>query len=75
MDTIFEQGIRGRLPVFPLNSYENRVYQFQDEDRWSVLSSNFIALKRWTANRILKEHQFALQLVNDEVAGHSTCRL
>ena len=39
MDALFEQGIRVDSGLTPLNSYENRVYQFQD-----VLSSNFIAL-------------------------------
>ena len=39
MDALFEQGIRVDSGLTPLNSYENRVYHFQD-----VLSSNFIAL-------------------------------
>lgn len=43
MDALFEQGIRVDSGLTPLNSYENRVYQFQDEDR-RRLSSNFIAL-------------------------------
>ena len=43
MDALFEHGIRVDSGLTPLNSYENRVYQFQDEDR-RRLSSNFIAL-------------------------------
>lgn len=43
MDALFEQGIRVDSGLTPLNSYENRVYQFQDEDR-RRLSLNFIAL-------------------------------
>ena len=43
MDALFEQGIRVDSGLTPLNSYENRVYQFQDEDR-RRFSSNFIAL-------------------------------
>ncbi len=31
MDALFEQGIRVDSGLTPLNSYENRVYQFQDE--------------------------------------------
>lgn len=50
----------------PLNSYENRVYQFQDEDRRRFVVK-FYRPERWTADQILEEHQFALQLVNDEV--------
>ncbi len=33
MDALFEHGIRVDSGLTPLNSYENRVYQFQDEDR------------------------------------------
>lgn len=33
MDALFEQGIRVDSGLTPLNSYENRVYQFQDEER------------------------------------------
>ncbi len=36
-------GDQGGFPeLTPLNSYENRVYQFQDEDRRRVLSLGFI---------------------------------
>ncbi len=30
MDALFEQGIRVDSGLTPLNSYENRVYQFQE---------------------------------------------
>lgn len=43
MDALFEQGIRVDSGLTPLNSYENRVYQFQDEDRRRFVV-NFIAL-------------------------------
>ncbi|STJ14260.1 putative regulatory protein kinase [Escherichia coli] len=57
----------GWIPgLTPLNSYENRVYQFQDEDRRRFVVK-FYRPERWTADQILEEHQFALQLVNDEV--------
>ncbi|XMR34547.1 serine/threonine protein kinase [Escherichia coli] len=66
MDALFEQGIPVDSGLTPLNSYENRVYQFQDEicRRFVV---KFYRPERWTADQILEEHQFALQLVNDEV--------
>lgn len=66
MDALFEQGIRVDSGLTPLNSYENRVYQFQDEDRRRFVVK-FYRPERWTADQILEEHQFALQLVNDEV--------
>ncbi len=43
MDALFEQGIRVDSGLTPLNSYENRVYQFQDETV-DVLSLSFIVL-------------------------------
>ena len=66
MDALFEHGIRVDSGLTPLNSYENRVYQFQDEDRRRFVVK-FYRPERWTADQILEEHQFALQLVNDEV--------
>ncbi|MFP1453040.1 phosphotransferase [Escherichia coli] len=66
MDALFEQRIRVDSGLTPLNSYENRVYQFQDEDRRRFVVK-FYRPERWTADQILEEHQFALQLVNDEV--------
>ncbi len=50
----------------PLNSYENRVYQFRDEERHRYVVK-FYRPERWSAEQILEEHQFALQLVEDEV--------
>ncbi len=37
----------------PLNSYENRVYQFQDEDRRRFVVK-FYRPERWTADQILE---------------------
>lgn len=66
MDALFEQGIRGGFRSYPLNSYENRVYQFQDEDRRRFVVK-FYRPERWSADQIREEHQFALELVKDEV--------
>ncbi|MGK0739289.1 serine/threonine protein kinase [Yokenella regensburgei] len=66
MDALFEQGIRVDSGLTPLNSYENRVYQFQDEDRHRYVVK-FYRPERWSAAQILEEHQFALELVQDEV--------
>jgi Ser/Thr protein kinase RdoA (MazF antagonist) len=53
------------LPA-PLNSYENRVYQFQDEDRQRFVVK-FYRPQRWTSAQIQEEHQFALDLLADDV--------
>lgn len=66
MDALFEQGIRVDSGLTPLNSYENRVYQFQDEDRCRYVVK-FYRPQRWSAAQISEEHQFAHELMNDEV--------
>ena len=66
MDALFEQGIRVDSGLTPLNSYENRVYQFQDEDRQRFVVK-FYRPERWSVDQILEEHQFAIELLEDEV--------
>ncbi|GAL59894.1 RdoA protein [Pseudescherichia vulneris NBRC 102420] len=66
MDALFEQGIRVDSGLTALNSYENRVYQFQDEDRRRYVVK-FYRPQRWSAEQIREEHQFAHELMNDEV--------
>lgn len=66
MDALFEQGIRVDSGLTPLNSYENRVYQFQDEERQRFVVK-FYRPQRWSADQIQEEHQFALDLVADDV--------
>lgn len=66
IDALFDQGIRVDSGLTPLNSYENRVYQFQDEDRRRMVVK-FYRPERWSADQILEEHLFAQELLNDEV--------
>ena len=66
MDALFEQEIRVDSGLTPLNSYENRVYQFQDEDRRRYVVK-FYRPQRWSAEQISEEHRFAHELMNDEV--------
>ncbi|MCI8906683.1 MAG: serine/threonine protein kinase [Enterobacter sp.] len=66
MDALFEQGIRVDSGLTPLNSYENRVYQFQDEDRQRFVVK-FYRPERWSAEQIQEEHQFAHDLRDDDV--------
>ena len=63
MDALFEQGIRVDSGLTPLNSYENRVYQFQDEDRQRYVVK-FYRPERWSAEQIQEEHQFAHDLLD-----------
>ncbi|WP_426385415.1 serine/threonine protein kinase [Franconibacter helveticus 513] len=66
MDALFEQGIRVDSGLIALNSYENRVYQFQDEDRKRYVVK-FYRPQRWSAEQIGEEHRFALELQQEEV--------
>ncbi len=66
MDALWSVGIRVDSGLTALNSYENRVYQFSDEDskRYVV---KFYRPQRWDAAQINEEHRFAAELSDDEV--------
>ncbi len=52
--------------VFPLNSYENRVYQVGIEDAQPLIAK-FYRPARWTDEQIREEHQFARELLAEEL--------
>ncbi|KMT64498.1 serine/threonine protein kinase [Catenovulum maritimum] len=66
LDLIESVGIFPSSGLIPLNSYENRVYQFVADDtkRYVV---KFYRPQRWTKAQILEEHEFAKQLMDDEI--------
>lgn len=51
--------------LLALNSYENRVYQFAAEGRRYVVK--FYRPQRWSAEQILEEHSFLLQLAEADI--------
>lgn len=59
-------GIRAESGFLPLNSYENRVYQFTDEERRRFVVK-FYRPQRWTDEQIQEEHDFALELEQEEI--------
>ncbi|WNJ96630.1 serine/threonine protein kinase [Vibrio ruber] len=59
-------GIRAESGFLPLNSYENRVYQFTDESRQRYVVK-FYRPERWTTEQIEEEHQFGQELAASEV--------
>jgi Ser/Thr protein kinase RdoA (MazF antagonist) len=59
-------GLRVDSGLTALNSYENRVYQFLDEDRQRYVVK-FYRPERWNAAQIREEHQFALELSQAEI--------
>jgi Ser/Thr protein kinase RdoA (MazF antagonist) len=59
-------GIRAESGLLALNSYENRVYQFVDEDKKRFVVK-FYRPQRWSQEQILEEHAFAHELLQHEV--------
>ncbi|EDY86579.1 aminoglycoside phosphotransferase [gamma proteobacterium HTCC5015] len=54
--------------TFPLNSYENRVYQVGIEDE-PPLIAKFYRPQRWSDEQILEEHNFAQTLSDEGVSA------
>lgn len=66
LDTLWNTGIRVDSGLTPLNSYENRVWQFSDEDKQRYVAK-FYRPQRWNEQQLLEEHQFTAELAADEV--------
>ena len=59
-------GLHCNPVSYPLNSFENRVYEVELKDRTRVVAK-FYRPGRWTEEQILEEHQFLADLAADEV--------
>jgi Ser/Thr protein kinase RdoA (MazF antagonist) len=59
-------GVRTRPLCYPLNSFENRVYEVELEDRTRVIAK-FYRPGRWTREQILEEHRFLDDLAEQEI--------
>ncbi|MEZ8101694.1 serine/threonine protein kinase [Vibrio bivalvicida] len=59
-------GIRAESGFLALNSYENRVYQFTDEERQRYVVK-FYRPERWGLEQIQEEHDFTLELIESEI--------
>jgi len=57
VDAIESQGYLTNLSIYPLNSYENRVYQIGLDDG-GYLIAKFYRPARWSQAQILEEHTF-----------------
>jgi Ser/Thr protein kinase RdoA (MazF antagonist) len=66
LDAIESQGIRVDSGLLALNSYENRVYQFIDEDKKRYVAK-FYRPQRWSQAQIQEEHDFAIELASHEI--------
>ncbi|PSW11710.1 serine/threonine protein kinase [Photobacterium sanctipauli] len=66
LDALDTTGIRAESGLLALNSYENRVYQFTAEDGARYVTK-FYRPQRWTDAQIAEEHQFTLELAEQEI--------
>ena len=66
MDAVESLGYLCDGRQFPLNSYENRVYQLGIEDGVPLIAK-FYRPGRWSDEQILEEHQFSFELQDQEL--------
>lgn len=66
MDAVESMGFLCDGRLFPLNSYENRVYQVGIEDEQPLIAK-FYRPSRWSNEQILEEHQFCFELAEQEL--------
>ena len=61
-----QAGLRCNSVCYPLNSFENRVYEVELADRTRIVAK-FYRPGRWSEEQILEEHQFLADLEAEEV--------
>ncbi len=66
IDGLESAGFTVASGLLALNSYENRVYQFHDDDRVKFVTK-FYRPNRWSIPQIQEEHDFALELASEEI--------
>ena len=66
LDAIESTSIEPQVSLLALNSYENRVYQFRDYDEKKYVTK-FYRPDRWTDEQIFEEHQFSIELAQNEI--------
>ena len=66
LDSLSACGIRVDSGLMTLNSYENRVWQFSDEDKNRYVAK-FYRPQRWSFEQLQEEHQFVAELAESEI--------
>ena len=66
LDAVEAAGLETNPVCYPLNSFENRVYEVELADRTRIVAK-FYRPGRWSAEQILEEHQFLADLEAAEV--------
>ncbi len=67
LDAVESSGLRCEPVCYPLNSFENRVYEVELEDGQRIVAK-FYRPGRWSQQQILEEHAFMADLQAEEVA-------
>ena len=66
LNALEQQGYYSDARIFPLNSYENRVYQVGIEDSVPLIAK-FYRPQRWSDQQIFEEHAFTNELAELEI--------
>jgi len=66
LDAVAAAGLSVRPLCYPLNSFENRVYEVELADRSRVVAK-FYRPQRWTRAQILEEHRFLAEADAEEI--------
>ncbi len=66
LEAVEASGLVCRPVCYPLNSFENRVYEVELEDR-SRIVAKFYRPGRWSREQILEEHSFLAELAAEEL--------
>lgn len=66
LEAVEAAGLRCNAVCYPLNSFENRVYEVELEDRSRIIAK-FYRPGRWSEEQILEEHAFIDDLVAAEI--------
>ena len=66
LDAIESTGRVSDMRIYPLNSYENRVYQVGIEDSEPIIAKFYRPL-RWSDRQILEEHEFSYELFDTDL--------
>jgi Ser/Thr protein kinase RdoA (MazF antagonist) len=66
LDGLESTGLTIDSGLLALNSYENRVYQFHDDDKRKYVTK-FYRPERWSEAQIREEHQFSFELEEQEL--------
>lgn len=66
LDALESIGVLASSGLLALNSYENRVYQFSDENKKRYVVK-FYRPNRWSKAQIQEEHDFTLELIAQDI--------